>query len=393
MAGARFSPEQLQIARGLLSAPQYRGAGPKVKLAEAETGIVESNLSNPGLDKEGSAGPLQQTPKNGWGSVAQVRNARYASEQFLKRAIPLAGKYGSAGQLAQAVQRSAYPERYDQHAAEAAQLLAMLGGNSGPHRALSALGAGAPPVQAEAVQPVGPSAAQSADLTQLLQSLVKPSQSSSLAETQLVRPSTSGGPESPAGTPRVPSPLTTAAAPASGLDAQLALVQKISEDAAPEAAATEAAPANGISPASETNRGISRAGPGKLGGFLPGNAQLKMGRIDQGQDGSTNPGGPILAPGAGVVEAVKSDPNGFGPSYPVVRFTSGPLAGKSVYIGHTLAAVKAGQKFQAGQVLSHTGVNGYGNAAGKPGWFEIGLASALGQGIHNQGAQIAPYLR
>jgi hypothetical protein len=132
--------------------------------------------------------------------------------------------------------------------------------------------------------------------------------------------------------------------------------------------------------------------PGKLGGFIPANAELQINRTDMGQDIKTNPGGPIIAPGNGEVVAIKSDPSGFGPDYPVVKFTSGPLAGQSWYLGHTHSALKAGQTFRAGEVLSHTGTNGVGNAT-VPGWAEIGKAEALGTGNMNAGQATIPYLR
>lgn len=123
-----LSPAQIQIARALTRSPLYGRAGPKVRLAEQEAALVESNLSNPPGGDRDSIGVLQQRPSQGWGSPAQVGNPVYASTQFLKRAIPLAGKYGNAGDLAQAVQRSAFPERYGQRAGEARDVLARLGG-------------------------------------------------------------------------------------------------------------------------------------------------------------------------------------------------------------------------------------------------------------------------
>jgi hypothetical protein len=136
----------------------------------------------------------------------------------------------------------------------------------------------------------------------------------------------------------------------------------------------------------------STGGGGKLGGFLPGGAELQMNRLDRGQDIKTNPGGPIVAPGDGVVIAVKSDPGGFGPDYPVVKFTSGPMAGQSWYLGHTHSALKPGEHFRAGQTLSHTGTHGVGNAT-VPGWAEIGMSSSLGQPDTGQGKNTVPYLR
>jgi hypothetical protein len=112
---------------------------------------------------------------------------------------------------------------------------------------------------------------------------------------------------------------------------------------------------------------------GVAGGFLPKGATYSPGRADQGRDGSTSPGGAIVAPGAGKVLKIGSDPNGFGPRYPIVQFSSGPYAGRTIYLGHTLAALPAGASFQPGTVLSHTGTQGVGNAT-TPGWFEIGFA-------------------
>jgi hypothetical protein len=121
------------------------------------------------------------------------------------------------------------------------------------------------------------------------------------------------------------------------------------------------------------------------GGFLPAGAVYKPGRKDQGRDFSTSPGGAIIAPGGGVVVRVGSDPHGFGPAYPIIRFTSGPYKGQTLYIGHTLSALRPGQKFTAGQVLSHTGTSGVGNAS-TPGWAEIGYAPKGNPGVWGQSA-------
>lgn len=132
------------------------------------------------------------------------------------------------------------------------------------------------------------------------------------------------------------------------------------------------------------------SGGSKLGGFLPDSAPLQMKRIDQGQDIQTAPGQALIAPGDGEVVAVKSDPSGFGPDYPVVKFSSGPLAGKTIYLGHTDASLPRGAQFKLGQPIAHTSRAGH-NAP--PGWAEIGMASALGKGDMQAGQQIAPYLR
>lgn len=127
------------------------------------------------------------------------------------------------------------------------------------------------------------------------------------------------------------------------------------------------------------------ASSGAAGGFLPAGARYTANRQDQGRDGQTNPGGPIIAPGDGYVLRVASDPNGFGPSYPIVHFTSGRFAGHDMYVGHTYAVLHAGEHFRAGQVLSHTGTHGVGNAT-VPGWFEIGYAPGGTPGAFGQPA-------
>jgi hypothetical protein len=149
-----------------------------------------------------------------------------------------------------------------------------------------------------------------------------------------------------------------------GLNRLVGLTDPLSGLAPAHAAGSTRTPAPGST--------VLPAGKG-AGGFLPAGASYKPGRTDQGQDGQTDPGGPIIAPGAGYVVSIKSNPGGFGPSYPVVHFTSGPYSGQTLYLGHTLSALKAGARFVAGAVLSHTGLSPVGNAS-VPGWFEIGYA-------------------
>lgn len=124
------------------------------------------------------------------------------------------------------------------------------------------------------------------------------------------------------------------------------------------------------------------------GGWLPPRARFTVERIDQGQDLITGWRGPIQAPGDGVVLAIGHDspfPGGFGPAYPIVRLDTGRWQHLEIYVGHATAAVRAGERFRFGHVLAHAD---QGHVSGG-GWVEIGLRSALGQGVHDQGAAIA----
>lgn len=113
------------VIQGFRNAIRETGAGAKAQLALWMAGIVESGLRNLPYGDRDSVGALQQRPSQGW---TGLMNPFKAAMEFLARAIPLAGSVGSAGQLAQAVQRSAYPERYDAVREQASQYLKGGGG-------------------------------------------------------------------------------------------------------------------------------------------------------------------------------------------------------------------------------------------------------------------------
>lgn len=89
---------------------------------------TESNIQDlPGGDRD-STGVLQQRDNGAWGHGHEAPATDI--DQYIDAAIKAnQGFSGSAGQLAQAVQRSAYPDRYDQHAKEAESIL---GSSSAP---------------------------------------------------------------------------------------------------------------------------------------------------------------------------------------------------------------------------------------------------------------------
>jgi hypothetical protein len=116
------------VIRLALSQAKRMNASFKVALALMEAGIVESGLRNLPYGDRDSLGFLQQRPSQGW---AHPMNISYAAWDFLRRAIPIQGRYGTAGALAQAVQRSAFPGRYDQQQARALGILNAYGYDQG----------------------------------------------------------------------------------------------------------------------------------------------------------------------------------------------------------------------------------------------------------------------
>ena len=97
------------------------------------TAIVEAWLYNyePAVDLD-SGGMFQQRPSMGWGTAKQVRNKKRAIDGFLGLGdhseapglLDVAPDYESwdVGSAAQAVQASAFPERYQEQAEAAAAI-------------------------------------------------------------------------------------------------------------------------------------------------------------------------------------------------------------------------------------------------------------------------------
>jgi murein DD-endopeptidase MepM/ murein hydrolase activator NlpD len=113
-----------------------------------------------------------------------------------------------------------------------------------------------------------------------------------------------------------------------------------------------------------------------------------LGRTDDGVDIEDAPdGAAVFSITPGVVTAVASDPGGFGPNYPVVLVTAGPLAGRSIYYGHVAASlVTVGEHVDAGQpiaVMGHTGdAIGLGH-----GHIEIGFSNGSGNPLDHHGSE------
>jgi hypothetical protein len=98
------------------------GATPKQMLAAFEAAIVESGFRNlQGGDRD-SLGVFQQRPTQGWGDPHEILDPFYAAKKFFEGAKKVSQNQ-TAGQLAQDVQISDFPERYDQVEAQAAALI------------------------------------------------------------------------------------------------------------------------------------------------------------------------------------------------------------------------------------------------------------------------------
>ncbi|KZW00936.1 hypothetical protein EXIGLDRAFT_793489 [Exidia glandulosa HHB12029] len=118
-------PVNMNVVDTVFKVARSRHVTSKVLLATFETGLQESNFNNLNCGDQDSVGVFQQRPSQGWGTVKQIRDVKYATNKFLDVAIPhdKANPGFTAGQLAQSVQISEFPDRYDKRKAAAEALI------------------------------------------------------------------------------------------------------------------------------------------------------------------------------------------------------------------------------------------------------------------------------
>jgi hypothetical protein len=114
------------VLRILRDVSNQRGVDGRVRLSVFETAWVESHANNLPCGTGSSIGVFQQIPRY-W--CPENRNncmdVAHAANKYLDQAIPNAARNPgwSAGRVAQSVQRSAYPDRYDQAQGTAQNLI------------------------------------------------------------------------------------------------------------------------------------------------------------------------------------------------------------------------------------------------------------------------------
>lgn len=117
--------EQAQVARTVLRRGEKARATSKEKLAAIETGLVESNLRNLSYGDLDSQG-FRQERTSIYGTGPQGPTNVPASADRLYRELrtdPGTESARTAGELAQAAQASAFPERYDERRGEAKAII------------------------------------------------------------------------------------------------------------------------------------------------------------------------------------------------------------------------------------------------------------------------------
>lgn len=126
--------EQVANAATVVAVGVRLGMPDRAVVVALATALQESKLRNlPHLgaaNDHDSIGLFQQRPSQGWGSVDQISDPRYAAEQFYLALQQVPGWQDMRlTDAAQSVQRSAYPEAYQQWETEAEILATALLGH------------------------------------------------------------------------------------------------------------------------------------------------------------------------------------------------------------------------------------------------------------------------
>ncbi|WP_226358766.1 C40 family peptidase [Pseudonocardia sp. ICBG601] len=125
--GVDWTGEQTENAATIVARIVERQLPRRAAVIAISTAIVESQLRNIAHGDRDSLGLYQQRPSQGWGPPARVLNPVAATDSFLDRLLELPGwATMPPGTAAQAVQRSAFPDRYAPQEAPAAALVEQL---------------------------------------------------------------------------------------------------------------------------------------------------------------------------------------------------------------------------------------------------------------------------
>lgn len=116
--------DKAQVAKWMASTASAAGIPGELPVM---TALVESELQNLDYGDRDSLGYFQQRPSQGWGTAEQIMDPNYSLGKFLEVASGYIGQYShdayGLGAWAQAVQRSAFPERYAERYDEARSLI------------------------------------------------------------------------------------------------------------------------------------------------------------------------------------------------------------------------------------------------------------------------------
>ncbi|OAB86497.1 hypothetical protein AWH69_14300 [Janibacter melonis] len=126
-----FTPEQMHNAATIVQVAERRGLPARAGSIGVATAIQESKLRNITYGDRDSVGLFQQRPSQGWGTVEQILDPRYSTNAFYDALVKVDGWQDMRiTEIAQEVQRSAYPEAYADHEHEGRTIASAISGHS-----------------------------------------------------------------------------------------------------------------------------------------------------------------------------------------------------------------------------------------------------------------------
>ncbi|WP_180357691.1 hypothetical protein [Streptomyces sp. NP160] len=126
-----LAPDQAANAALITAITQQRGMPARAATIALATAVQESKLRNIAYGDRDSLGLFQQRPSQGWGTEAQIQDPVYSTNAFLDVLAKVDG-YADAPitEVAQRVQRSAFPDAYADHEPEGRAYASALTGYS-----------------------------------------------------------------------------------------------------------------------------------------------------------------------------------------------------------------------------------------------------------------------
>ena len=126
-----LSTEQAENAALIAAIGVQRGLPARAVSIALATAYQESKIQNLDHGDRDSLGLFQQRPSQGWGTAEQIQNPRYAINRFYDELEKIDGfETMRITEAAQEVQRSGFPEAYEDHAEDGRALASALTGYS-----------------------------------------------------------------------------------------------------------------------------------------------------------------------------------------------------------------------------------------------------------------------
>jgi hypothetical protein len=123
--GATLTAAMLTNANTIMQVGTDLGVPPEGHAIALATALVESGLNNLDYGDRDSLGLFQQRPSQGWGTPEQILDPVYSSTKFYEKLVKVPNwQTRDPGEVAQAVQISAFPDRYGERMSDARSIQA-----------------------------------------------------------------------------------------------------------------------------------------------------------------------------------------------------------------------------------------------------------------------------